>query len=131
MSTSDKRQLRRAGVVYVGIAAFCGFFSLVYEHFSHGVYSNFMIYLFLFPLLGGALPSLLLPCLPAARHPSLVTRELWRCGVATWGLWSCLTGVFEIYGGTAPLLLLYRLAGSVLLAAAAISYLLDSRRKTA
>lgn len=32
----------------------------VYEHFSFGVYSNFMIYAFAFPLIGGALPYLIM-----------------------------------------------------------------------
>ena len=43
-------------VVYVAVAAFCGLFSAIYEYFSHGVYSAWMIFLFAWPLVGGVLP---------------------------------------------------------------------------
>jgi hypothetical protein len=35
-------------MTYLGFTLFCGLFSLIYEHFSHGVYSDYMVYLFLF-----------------------------------------------------------------------------------
>ena len=38
--------------IYLGISAFVFIFSQVYEHFSHGVYSGFMIYAFLIPFVG-------------------------------------------------------------------------------
>ena len=45
---------------YLICAACCAVFSGIYEAFSHGVYSVYMLGLCLFPLLLGALPILLL-----------------------------------------------------------------------
>lgn len=131
MSTSDKRQLRRSAGKYLVLSALCGIFSLVYEQFSHGVRSGFMILLFLFPLLLGALPALALTLLPGSRAPGPAVRTLWNSAVATLALGSCLTGIFAIYGTTAPLVTVYWVAGLGLLAAALGLYLLRGLRETA
>ena len=49
---------------YLFLSLFVLLFGQIYEHFSHGVYSNYMIFAFLFPLLGLFLPNLLLRLLP-------------------------------------------------------------------
>ena len=49
----------RTALVYLGVAGFCGLFSIVYEANSHGVLSGWMIFLFAWPLLGGTLPYFL------------------------------------------------------------------------
>jgi hypothetical protein len=116
LSASDKKIQRRAALRYVLISLFCGFFAAVYEHFSHGVYSNYMICLFVWPLLGA------LPCLLLRVFPPLLSRNLWGAGVATLTVGSCLKGVFEIYGTTAPLVLVYWYAGAALLAASAAAF---------
>ena len=41
---------------YAAVSAFMLLFGAVYEYFSHGVFSAFMVYAFLIPLLGGYLP---------------------------------------------------------------------------
>lgn len=56
MSSSDKIPLRRCGRSYLIAAAACGVFGFAYEQFSHGAYSKCMLFFFLIPLLGGALP---------------------------------------------------------------------------
>ena len=43
---------------YLTASVFCALFGAVYELFSHGVYSYWMIYAFAFPLLLGAIPCL-------------------------------------------------------------------------
>ena len=49
-----RRDVLRHAVLSLSFAVFCAFFGAVYEHFSFGVYSNFMIYAFAFPLAAGA-----------------------------------------------------------------------------
>ena len=49
-----------AARLYVLAAVNVAVFSAIYEHFSFGVYSPFMIFAFAVPLLMGALPFLLL-----------------------------------------------------------------------
>ena len=45
--------------VYFGISTFIFIFSQIYEYFSHGVYSNFMVFAFLIPFIGLFIPSLI------------------------------------------------------------------------
>ncbi len=65
MVTTDKKkageyahQMIRYSFIYLAAAVFCALFGAVYEIFSHGVFSFFMIYAFAFPLVLGAVPML-------------------------------------------------------------------------
>ena len=122
MYTSVKKTV----AVYLAVALFCGFFGYVYERFSHGVYSNYMVFLFLFPLLGGALPYGLMLLLKA-RAPGRVPANLFNSGVATLTAGSCVQGIFEIYGTSSPYVAAYWWAGAALLALGAGAYLLAPR----
>ncbi len=130
MSTSSKMSARRLLRRYIILTIFCGLFGFVYELFSHGVYSNYMVLMFLFPLLGGALPALLLRLLPAAAYPKQASLNAWGCAVATLTVGSCLSGVFEIYGSTSSLIRAYWLAGAALYALAILLYFLQRKQKT-
>ena len=44
-------------LIYLAAASLCAAFAAVYEHFSHGVYSPFMVFAFLIPFIGGFIPS--------------------------------------------------------------------------
>lgn len=123
MSSSDKISLRRCGRSYLIAAAACGVFGFAYEQFSHGVYSKCMLFFFLIPLLGGALPSFLL--LSARRAPGRTTRCLWACAMATLSAGCCLSGVFEIYGTVSSLLVFYWAAGGGLVVCGLGHYLLS------
>jgi len=117
---SAHREAARRWLIF---AVFCGVFSAIYEYFSHSVYSGYMIGLFLFPLLLGALPALILngrgrPAVPPA------CRSLWSSGVATLTAGSCMTGILEIYGTGSGYLIVYWIAGLALLAAGAALYFL-------
>lgn len=57
MSTSDNRYLKTS-FIYLIVSIVLMIAGAVYEHFSFGVYSYFMIYAFAIPLAGGALPFL-------------------------------------------------------------------------
>lgn len=65
MVTSDKKtaaeyadKLTRYSFIYLAAAIFCALFGAVYEFFSHGVFSFFMIYAFAIPLAAGTFPLL-------------------------------------------------------------------------
>ena len=112
---------------WTGVTVFCAVFSTVYEHFSHGVYSPFMIWLFAFPLFGGVIPTLAIRLAlrqnPTAEVPPRFARDAWTLAVATLAIGSCLTGIFEIYGTTSDYVTLYWIlgAGLALVAAARLS----------
>lgn len=118
--------VKKTAAVYLSVALFCGIFSYVYERFSHGVYSDFMVYLFLFPLLGGALPHLAILFF-RARAPRRLSENLYNSGVATLTVGSCLRGIFEIYGTSSPYVAAYWWAGAALLMLGAGAYLLAPR----
>lgn len=78
-------------------------FGLIYVHFSHGVFSGYMAFAFLIPLLGGA--AMLLPVF--RRRGTF----LWRCGILTLTVGSLVRGALDIYGTTSRLCGIYWILG--------------------
>lgn len=108
----DRRTLKTA-FVYLLVSLLCAVFGAVYEVFSHGVWSGYMVYAFLFPLVGGALPF----CHLALRGRSLPprwTRNFHHAGIATLTVGSFFEGVLAIYGTTNRLTIVYWIAGAAL-----------------
>lgn len=102
-------------MVYVTVTLLCGLFSSIYEHFSHEVYSVFMVYLFTVPLILGVLPEALGLFLPRLRTKSSWTRLLHHFAVTILTVGCALRGVFEIYGTTNDNVTFYFIAGVGLL----------------
>jgi hypothetical protein len=113
---------------YLLISLGCAGFSTIYEFFSHGVYSYFMILLGLFPLLLGAAPFFLLSRTSTV-YPSGHARGTYHAGLATLGTGSCLSGVLEIYGTTSPYLPVYWSVGGILVLAGILQFLLPPRHR--
>lgn len=134
MSASDtgirekKRKAGRQVIVYTCTALFCGLFSAVYEHFSHGVRSNFMIWLFAFPVLLGALPCAVIGLSRRLPFPSRQAAGAWDCGVTTLALGSCVRGVLDIYGTGSAYTAFYLPAGLALLGTGFLFYLRGVRQ---
>ncbi len=125
MCTSEKTlktnfQQHFAGMIFLAL------FGAFYEAFSHGVYSYFMTYAFAIPLLLGV--TLYAILLAKKKYPSLVFLRLWNAGtvVLSWG--SVYEGVLEIYGTTNRLMIVYPIAGGLLLASGLISIFITSRK---
>jgi len=129
LSTSgpERGGLRLLSRRYLWISLSCLIFSLIYELFSHGVYSSFMVLLFLFPLLLGAVPFSLLA--RAGIFPPDAARRDYHAGIATLATGSCLTGILEIYGTTSPYLRFYWMAGIILLLCGMLRFLLSLRHR--
>ena len=130
MFTSDikysKKHSRRMALIYLCITLFCGLFSAVYEYFSFGVYSNYMIFLYMIPLMAGVLPFALAGLMIRLPCPSLISVKIYNCGVATLTLGCCLAGVLEIYGTTSIYIRFYWLAGIVMMAFGFVLYLVST-----
>ena len=111
---------------FLAAAAFCAFFGAVYEAFSHGVYSYYMIYAFALPLMLGALPllgmTLFGKCLPGP-----ISLGIWSAGVAAMTVGCVFRGVLDIYGTTNRLIVVYPIVGGSLLAVGLIAFLLFDR----
>ena len=111
MSTSATE---RTAFAYLLATAFTALFGGVYEVFSHGVWSGWMVYAFALPLGLGALPFGWLSLQRKPLPRSWVCR-LHHAGVATLTVGSVMQGVLVIYGTTNRLIMVYWAAGLALL----------------
>lgn len=100
-------------------AAFCAFFGAVYEAFSFGVFSFFMIYAFSVPL---ATAILLFVMYKREKTPPKRFMDLLHMTSVTAALGFIATGVVEIYGSDNRLLWVYPFLGAGLFLATLISY---------
>lgn len=127
MSTSaTERSALPTAFTALLISLLCAALGGVYEIFSHGVWSGFMVYAFLFPLCLDALPFAWL-ALRRRPLPCRWTLHLHHAGVATLTVGSFFTGVLAIYGTTNQLTILYWIAGCLLLAGGLIVHLLSRK----
>ncbi len=124
-----KSRAGKFALVYLLISAFCGVFSFVYEHFSHGVYSASMIYMFVYPLLGGTAVFAILALMGKKSEPDRFSFNIYNSGIATLSVGSCVKGVLEIYGTDSQYVKLYFIAGIVLLALGVVSYIAGKFKK--
>ena len=115
MSTSGtdlpQQQILHHAAVSLCFAAFCAFFGAVYEHFSFGVYSYYMIYAFAAPLLNGIL---LVLAASGQRKLTYRTVLLMHGASLTFTVGSITAGIIRIYGTDHPLLRVYPAAAGIL-----------------
>ena len=95
---------------YLLAAILCAVFGAVYEMFSHDVYADGMLYAFLFPLVGGALPALWLAKI-GKPLPAGIALQLWHFGISALTVGSLFSGALQIYGTSSRLTGVYWLAG--------------------
>lgn len=119
MFTSDiestKKANKKTAFRYFLSALFTLLFSIIYEFFSNGVYSVFMLCSFFLPLFGGWLVFFVFSKLSFVRVPSLRTRYVYHSGIATLTVGCIMQGMLYIYGTTNGLINYYWYTGSILL----------------
>lgn len=111
-------------------AAFCAIFAAIYEHFSHQVYSPYMICAFLFPVCLGIVPDIIR--LKLCKSPKYLQKAgliysrhdishiyeislvMQQCGIYTFAVGSIFRGILDIYGTTNVLSAVYWWAGAFL-----------------
>lgn len=123
-----KKRVQKILFIYISITLFSGIFSWIYEYFSHGVYSNYMVYLFLFPFIGGVLVFVTIGLLKKLPFPSRISLHLYNSGLATLWIGSCLQGVLEIYGTSSNYIAVYWIVGSILIMLGVVSVLVKFTR---
>ena len=118
---------RKKHILWHFIAAvFFAVFGMVYELFSHGVFSPFMAFAFTIPLVAGAiLQSILLKT--KVQIPALALR-LWNYAIALLTVGSIWKGVLDIYGTTNRLIVYYPIFGGILLLLAVVQFILKKKR---
>ena len=111
---------------YLFLSLFVFVFAQIYEYFSHGVYSSYMLYAFLIPFLGLTVPSFLLHSLNKALPAN--SRFLWKCGIATFTVGSIYKGVLEIYGTNGYFEFPYLFVGAALCVLAIFAVFTEEKR---
>ncbi|MBO5228836.1 MAG: hypothetical protein J6B39_07590 [Lachnospiraceae bacterium] len=114
----------KTAFVYILVTIFCAVFGAVYEYFSHEVYSYFMLYAFIFPLVSaGAFLCMSLNLMK--KSPGAGIRNLYHSGIATLTVGSIMRGVLDIYGTTNWLISIYWVVGTLLVVVSIICYLVQ------
>lgn len=121
-SDTDKDFFAKTARIYSAVSVFCAVFGAVYELFSHNVYSYYMIFAFVFPLLGGAIPFWILGILRVKKLSVGLPRKLYHSGIAALTVGSTVNGILEIYGTTNALSKIYWYAGAAFLIIAIILF---------
>ena len=131
LSTSDKRplDLEKWRKTYLYVSAGCLVFSMIYECFSHNVFSPYMVFAVAFPLLGGLVAGELLKKVPAGHLPGQLPAEVYHCGLATLTVGSIVRGVMDIYGTENPLVKYYAYVGIGLLVLSIALWLASFQKK--
>lgn len=126
ISDTEKKcqEMKKTGFIYLLIALSCILFGAIYESCSHGVYSGYMIYAFVFPLAGGTLPFYALSFSQRRFFPERLSLNLYHSGITALTVGSIFQGVLEIYGTTNRLVRVYDILGIFFVCAGLLSYLI-------
>ena len=126
MSTSNRNKKAEIRRLFIGliISTLCAAFGGIYEIFGHGVYSGYMIYAFMLPLILCVIPSALMLLMDKPALPE-IPRNLWNYAVATLTVGCILKGVLEIYGTTNRHLIVYPILAGILALAAFTVHLVE------
>lgn len=122
-----EKQLKQHLLFNIIGTCFLALFGAIYEVFSHEVYSYFMLYAFAIPLLMGVLPYSIL--LIMEKYPDRKFLNLWNTAIATFSVGSVFAGVLAIYGTTNSLIIVYPIAGAVLVLLSLLSNLQNYRHR--
>ena len=103
LSILDIKKVRRNYLLY---SLFLIVLAIIYESFSHGVYSNYMIFSFIIPFIYGYCGSFLISI-----GGSKLGNMFYNLGIITLSIGSVFKGILEIYGTTNKLLYVYIIVG--------------------
>lgn len=107
-------QARRTALTYLLVSLLCIIIPEIYDLFGHGVRSAAMDRMFLFPLLGGALPfTVRWLWIKPNRPVNRLAFNAYNSGIATLTTGRLITGVFIIAGTPSNLLDLFWLLGGL------------------
>jgi hypothetical protein len=114
--------MRKASAVFLAISLLCVIINWIYGSYSHGVHSDYMTFMFGYPLLGGAAVYLFIGVPPKAWLPGRFTINIYNSGIATLTAGSALSGVFDIAGTSSPYQLVFMIAGITMVALGVLCY---------
>lgn len=104
-----KIDLKKQRKIYLCITLFVLLFSIIYEEFSHDVYTIFMYGAFLIPLIFGVVMSFIF-----MQYQSVKSNKIYNAGMYTLTIASILEGIVKIYGTTNSKIYIFLIASIVL-----------------
>ena len=111
---------RREIMAYLISFIFVLLFGQIYEIFSHNVYSNFMMFACIIPVIGLIITSIIY----LSRIKSSSKGRLFiGLSLITLTIWMIINGVLEIYGTTNKLVNIYPIITIILILIALISFI--------
>jgi hypothetical protein len=122
--------MRKTSAIFLAISLFCVIFSLIYGKYGHGVHSDYITYMFGYPLFGGTVVYLLIGALPKAWMPGRFAINIFNSGIATLTVGSALKGVFEIAGTSSPYQPVFMIAGIAMVSLGVLCYFIAGLAKT-
>lgn len=127
-----KKTAKNTYITFLVFTVFSAVFALIYEYFSHQVYSYAMIFSFAYPLVLGFIPFFVLYKKGISFFPNDFSRLSYSFGIITLMVGSIFKGVLEIYGTTNRHLVIYYYAAALLLFAGIVTwcYTLIKNKKT-
>ena len=120
LSILDIKKVRRNYLIY---SLFLIVFAIIYESFSHGVYSNYMIFSFIIPFIYGYCGSFLINI-----GGSKLGNMFYNLGIITLSIGSVFKGILEIYGTTNKLLYVYIIVGLLMAILGIIIYIHEYKK---
>ena len=95
--------------IYFIVSIICIIINYVYSKFGHGVTSNYMTYMFLYPLIGGIIAILI------NRDNNRIFNNLYSYGIATLTVGSFIKGILEIAGTNSIYEIIFYIVGIILI----------------
>jgi len=108
---NERIQALKRAKIYIPVTLFCMLFGWIYEKFSFGVYSNYMIYAFVFPFIGGVVFWFLIGTSKKKISLNKIFIKCHSASIATFTVGFIFKGVLDIYGTTSNLCNVYWIAG--------------------
>jgi len=116
---SHKKKIMKTALVYLALSLIAIIINYVYGLFGHGVHSASMTWMFLYPLLGGAVLYLLIFLLVPDIARFVAYRmfyNIYNSGIATLSLGSFLKGIFDIAGTSSVYIAVFYAIGELFVA---------------
>ena len=120
MSILDINDLKNENKFIIGFSIFILIFGIIYEMFSHGVVSYYMIFAFLIPLINFLINTIFIS---SKIKVNKFSKNLFSMSIYTFTFLSIIKGVLDIYGTTNNLIFVYLIVGLILLVASVILFI--------
>ena len=120
MSILDINDLKNENKFIIGFSIFILIFGIIYEMFSHGVVSYYMIFAFLIPLINFLINTIFIN---STIKVNKLSKNLFSMSICTFTFLSIIKGVLDIYGTTNNLIFVYLIVGLILLVTSIILFI--------